>query len=404
MQNALHKVQLRYCAVMKRLGSGCLLLAGMFFFEVSGWAQNSLDMLEKDLNQIDQQHQDASSKNLDTFLSTLATASASPDAVIKLYEDAGGTMPDAAKVKAQYDSETPTERSARVALDQAMLAEFSGTLQLHCGMMRLAALFVDRPQSTTLHDEWIAWLKSAAQLYPQVAVALVDTRRNPENKIPNRNRRGDTDKPDLLDPNMDRDGNSTSHHDDQASAEPVTPPPPQKIDVAADIRSMTMNDSIISSYLGFQDWGQSKQGQWSVSDLPKLYKENVLDPLRQPPTAAALPAWDTYIAMKAAEQSDQDKWTHMDLPALQFERDTDDFASSPSTDKLETLVGIIKANPDHPKVGVWISRVHDMMQAFRDHKPWTPPVNPSDAPAATTPATTATPAPAVPAPASAPAQ
>jgi hypothetical protein len=126
-----------------------------------------------------------------------------------------------------------------------------------------------------------------------------------------------------------------------------------------------MDKSVIGAYLNFDDWGDKEQGKWSVSDLPKFFRSQVLEPLRTPPTAATLPVWDTYIAMKSIDEPDQDKWTGVEYPALLFEKDSDDFASAPSTEKLQTLVELIKANAKHPKVDDWIAQVHDMMKSYR---------------------------------------
>ena len=39
-------------------------------------------------------------------------------------------------------------------------------LQLQCGMLHYAALFVAKPDQEGLQDQWVTWLKSAAQAYP----------------------------------------------------------------------------------------------------------------------------------------------------------------------------------------------------------------------------------------------
>ena len=126
-----------------------------------------------------------------------------------------------------------------------------------------------------------------------------------------------------------------------------------------------MHDSVISKYLGFKAWGDKEQGTWAVSDLPKLYRTNVLEPLRATPTADTLAAWDAYIAMANADEPDNDKWNQVVYPPLQFDRACDDYSVTPGTEKLENLVNLIKANPTFPKVDDWISRVHQLMDDYR---------------------------------------
>jgi hypothetical protein len=321
---------------MKRFA--ILALAAVGLTETAGRAQSSLEMLEKDIEQLKQEHQAQTSKNLDYFFSTLSDASASPQNADKLYLAAGGKAPDPAKVKTAYEHETPTEEAAREAIDQQTMANFDGTLQLHCGMMRLAALFITDPQSPTLQNDWLTWLKNAAQNYPQLATTVVDTRTTPD------------------------DDNGDGHHHHHAE-QPAGGPDP-----TGELRKLSMSQSPISSYLGFHGWGDKDQGKWSVSQVPDLYRKEILEPLRKTPSPATLAAWDVYIAMKNADQPDQDQWTSVDLPALQFDKDCDDFASAPSTEKLETLVGIIKANPDHPLEDQWFSRVQAMLKTFQAQK------------------------------------
>ncbi len=314
---------------MKRCGLGCGVLLGMLFLGNFGRAQSSLDMLEKDLNEVKQEHQEATSQNTDNFLKSLETASATADAALNLYQQAGGELPDATEVQTKYEHETPTEKAARLAKDQTNLSNFAGMVQLHCGLMRFAALQIVKPDLSTLHGDWLAWLKNAVLIYPQL----------------------------------------TGAHK---------------------IKEMTMKDSIISSYLAFQGWGDKDEGGWTVKDLPRFYRRDVLEPLRNPPTAAALPAWDIFIAMKNADEPDPDKWNQVTYPGLAFDRDADDFAIAPSTEKLETMVKFIKANSTHPKADEWIGRVHEMMQAYRAQKAGLP------APASSTPDPNAAPAPAPP--------
>lgn len=346
---------------MKRFA--CVALIGLGWLENASRAQSSLEMLQKDIEQLKQEHEASTTKNLDYFMSALSEASGSPESADKLYLAAGGKPPDPAKVKTAYEHETPTEEAAREAVDQQTMASFDGTLQLHCGMMRLAARFVTDPKSATLRDDWLAWLKSAAQNYPQMAATVSDTRATPD------------------DSNDANGGGHHHHHVDDDSGKP---------NPTAAVRKMTMSESPISTYLGFRGWGDKEQGKWSVSKVPDLYRKQILEPLRASPTAATLAAWDVYIAMMNADQPDQDQWTSVDYPALQFEKDCDDFNSAPSTEKLETLVGIIKANPDHPMVDQWFKRVQDLLKTFQaqkdggapaagDSSPALPPIQP-DAP------------------------
>ena len=150
-----------------------------------------------------------------------------------------------------------------------------------------------------------------------------------------------------------------------------------------------MRESIIGKYLGFKGWADKDQAEWSVRQLPKLYRTNVLEPLRTAPTAATLAAWDTYIAMANADEKDNDKWTQVVYPPLQFDRACDDYAVAPDAEKLEGLVGLIKANPTYPQVDDWIARVHQLMDDYRarhggkattEQSPATAPSTPASSP------------------------
>jgi hypothetical protein len=286
--------------------------------------QTPLDEMEKDLEQVKQEHQDATNQTLMTFLNALQNASASPDAALQLYRQAGGDMPDPTRVTSRYAYETPSEKAARLAQDQANLSSLGKVAQLHCGLMRFAALFLQDPPPPTLQGDWTTWLKGAAQIYLQIAGG-------------------------------------------------------------GELRKVTMKDSPISAYLNFHGWGDKEQGTWTVHELPALYRQYVLDPLRNPVVVAdALPAWDAYIALRSAnEANNPDRWNNEDLPDLQFERGCDDFALAPNTDKLQSLIELIKAHPTYSKVDDWIAKVHDMMQAYKAAHPGS-----SATPASATPPTT----------------
>ena len=151
-----------------------------------------------------------------------------------------------------------------------------------------------------------------------------------------------------------------------------------------DLMQKTLHDSVISKYLGFNLWGDKEQGGWAVRDLPKLYRAKVLDPLRTPPTAATLAAWDAYIAMLNVDEPDNDRWNDVVYPPLQFDRACDDYAIAPSTEKLEGLVNLIKASPTNPNADDWIKRAHQMMEDYRASHGGTPATTQSPATASST--------------------
>ena len=150
---------------------GLVYLAAFILSGLSAQAQNSIDILDQDLNQIKTEHQQASSELVSNFLDQLNAAADSADAAMALYQKAGGKMPDPTPVVTKYDHETPDEKAARDAQDAAKLSALSNVVQLHCGMMKYAALFVIQPDQQGLQDDWLAWLKKAAQLYPQLYAA-----------------------------------------------------------------------------------------------------------------------------------------------------------------------------------------------------------------------------------------
>jgi hypothetical protein len=287
-------------------------LAGsaLFLFQVnSARAQDTVDALEKDLQQIKQNHQDATTQAYQNFLTQLQTALQSPDAALNLYETSGGSLPAGAPVQSSYAHETPHEKEAREAQDAAALANLAIVAQIHCGLLKFAGQMAMTPDQKGLHEDWIAWLKAAPQIYLQL-------------------------KDDGL---------------------------PQ----TKELRKKPVKDSIICSALQFSSWGDKGQGSWTVNGLPEIYRSEILEPLRATPTPDTLTAWDAYISLRAASQPNQDKWNQIEYPSLQFDRGCDDYAITPTVDKLQVLHDIIKANPTHPRFDDMISKLHALVQDYR---------------------------------------
>ena len=340
---------------MRRYGLGWIVWAALVLQGGLALAQNSLDALEDELKEAKQQHQDATSQVQTNFFSQIDAAMGSPDAAVALYQQAGGALPDPSPVVTEHLDETVTEKATRLALDQANLTRLGVLLQLHCGLMHYAALFVVKPDEKGLQADWVAWLQKAAQIYPQLAAPPPAAPPPPD---PNKKKR-DKDK-----------GGGTP------SAPAVNPD---------DLKAKVMRNSIIGKFLGFKSWEDKEQGGWAVLDLPRLYRTNVLDPLRASPTAATLAAWDAYIAMMNVDEKDNDKWNQVVYPPLQFDRACDDYAVEPSTEKLESLVNLIKANPTYPKVDDWIARVRQLMDDYRAQHGGNAAAAQTPAPASSTP-------------------
>jgi len=334
------EILLRGCGLLYSPGMKRFVVIGMVTFVMAGrvGAQTSIDVLESDLKEAKEQHDTAASQTMTTFLSSLAGASQSAAMALDLYKKAGGSLPDAAPVRNHYEYETPSEKAQREAIDSANFESVAIVIEVQCGLMRQAALLTVNPKSTTLQDAWIAWLKTTAEIYPQLA-----------------GRRA--------------------------------------------LKEVAMRDSAISNYLGFRGWDDSEQGRWTVGSLPQLYHDLVLAPLRHPPGPGTLDAWDTYIAMRQADETDKDKWTQQEGPDLDFDRGSDDFAISPSMDKLAALDSIIKANPTDDHLNEWIARMQKMIDIYRrggtttgllpGATPSSPSSEAANVPAAATPGTTA---------------
>jgi len=331
-------------------------------------AQNSLDVLEQDLNQVKQEHQEATSKTVVDLLDQLDAAYQSSTAAVSLYQTAGGTMPEPTPVTTRNAYETPDEKSVRLEQDQTNISNLAYALQMHCGLMRYALLFITQPNQKGLKDDWIAWLKTAAQIYPNL-------------KQKQEQKQDQDEEGKNVVPHGGENGKGGWRAVRQAAAHEAEGP---------DYQNIAVRDSIISTYFGFHGWGDKEQGSWTVRDIPNLYRKNILDPLRVSPSAQTLAAWDAYIAMKNVDQPDNDKWNEVDYPTLEFDRGCDDFAIARSTEKLATLVALIKANPTHPQLDDWIARVHKMMQDYRAQKAGgavAPSTIPSSAPADTSDST-----------------
>jgi hypothetical protein len=315
------------------------LIAGAIFLFHAGYAlaQDTLNEVERELQEATQQHNEDTTKVLSAFFTELDAAMASPDAALALYTKAKGEMPAPVPVVSEHESETATEREAREALDQANLTRLATALQLHCGLMHYAALFALKPDQRGLQDQWVAWLNVAAQAYPQLAP--------PHDASP---------PPSIATPKK--------KHVDEAPPPGIRRPPPF---YPEDLKGRAVRDSIISKYLAFKGWNDKESGGWSIRDIPRLFRTNVLDPLRKTPSQETLTAWDFFIAMADADERDNDRWDDVVYPPLQFDRACDAYTIAPSTEKLEGLVNLIKTNTTYPHVDDWISKVHALVQGYR---------------------------------------
>jgi len=344
-------------------------------------AQDSLKALEDELAQAKQQHDDVTTQSLTNFFSQVDSGMASSDAAVALYVQARSAQPNfippdtdqsgksslestllacgipPSPVRSEHANETASEKDARLALDQANIAKLGIALQLHCGLMHYAALFVAKPDQKGLQDDWVAWLKTAAQIYPQLGMVQQTDDQAPQSRKKKKNH--------------------------QPGANESAQPTPAPSYYPEDMLAKTMHDSIISKFLAFNLWADKEQGGWAVKDLPKLYRTKVLEPLRATPTAETLAAWDAYIAMANVDEPDNDKWNDVVYPPLQFDRACDDYTISPSTEKLEGLVNLIKANPTNPNADDWISRAHQLMDGYRTSHGGAPATTQTPAPSTT---------------------
>ena len=285
---------------MKRL---FLCLGAGYAMAAPSGAQTPIQVLEDDIKQAQVEHAAASSQQMTTFLASLDAAVQSPNAALTLYEQAGGALPDPTPVSKRYTYETPTEKEERLALDQQKLGTLASIAQIHCGLMENAALLVTKPNDPKVTAQWLAWLKNTAAIYPQLT-----------GKLP--------------------------------------------------LKNVTMKDSVISRYLGFHGWGTSDEATWSIELLPSLYRQLVLEPLRNPPTPGVVEAWNTYIAMVQSDDPDSTHFAQVTEPALDFDRAADDFTLRPSMDKLQVIDQIIKSNPTNDQLDKWIARARQMIAVY----------------------------------------
>jgi hypothetical protein len=293
---------LPYSSGMKRIV--VIAVAGVLFAVGRAEAQTSLDVIQDDLKAAREAHDTANTQMMHTFLSTLEAASQSAGTALDLYSKAGGNLPDAAPVRSHYEYETPSEKEQRQEIDAQNFESVAIVIQVHCGLMRNAALLALTPKAPGVQEQWMDWLKTTADIYPQLS-----------------GRRA--------------------------------------------LKDVSMRDSVVSRYLGFHSWGNSEMGGWSVSQLPQIYHDQVLEPLRHPPGPGTMDAWDTYIAMRQADEPDKEKWSQQEEPELDFDRDSDDFTIQPSIDKLAALDAIIKANPNDDHLDEWITRMQTMIDTYR---------------------------------------
>jgi hypothetical protein len=304
-------------------------------------AQSTLDALDQELKEAQQQHDDVTAQNLSNFFSQVDQAMQSTEGSVQLWQSAGGAMPALTGTTTQYSSETASERETREAKDRANVQALGGMLQVHCGLLHYGGQFVTDPKQKGLQDAFNDWLQKIAAVYPQLGASTSDSTSSPGG------------------------GEHKHHHGDAGGggAGAAAPPPPLNF---SELKGKTLKDSPITKYLGFTAAFKDKdQGSWSVKQIPALFKTNILDPSRATPNATTLGNWDIYVAMMQADETDPDKWTTTDYPPFQFERAYDDYSISPNTDKIQTLVQIIHANPTHPGAPDWLTRTKAALDAYR---------------------------------------
>jgi hypothetical protein len=329
---------------MRLYGCGFAVLA-IFLFQGGARAQDMIQTLKQELAEAKQQHQDATSQVSTNFFSQVDAAMADPDSAIALYKLAGGALPDPAPVLTENVDESASEKDARLAVDQANLSHLAIVVQLQCGMLHYAALFVVDPKRAGLHDDWVDWLKKAAQIYPQLGIPP------PSRPLPKDQQQSEWDHK-----KKKEDGGGGG------GGAPATPPAPAPNPL--DPKQISLRDAAITKFLGFKALGDKEQGGWAVKDLPQLYRTNVLDPSRVKPTEDTLSFWTAYIAMLNADEPNNDKWNQEVYPPLAFDRATDDYAISPGTEKLEALINIIKAFPTSPHSEEWADRVNQLIDKY----------------------------------------
>jgi hypothetical protein len=301
---------------MRRLGVALAALAMLGACNISVRADTALDELSKELQDVKDTTQTLSDQSLSDFLSQTLSASQDSNVAFQLYQTAGGSVPDGTPVLSQHAHETTREREAREAQDSVLMGPIALVAQLHCGMLHFAVLYATDPNQKGLHDDWVAWLKSMPQIFTQIK------------------------------------------DDDLKQA-------------GKRLKQMTMKESVIGSYFNFFGWGDKEQAGWSVNDLPRLYRTEVLEPLRATPNADTMAAWDTYISMRNSSEPDSKKWNVVIYPGLMFDRGVDDYTVEPSMEKLQVLVELIKANPACPTVKDMIAKTKDLVGDFRKRHPKT---------------------------------
>jgi hypothetical protein len=356
---------------MKRASIAGFIACGWLWHAGVARAQTSVDALQRELDDVAQQHQEATTQSLANFFSQVDAAMGDSQVALALYQTAGGAMPAPTPVTTQHDIETPTEKATREAQDKANAAPLAGILELHCGMMHFAALFVTDPNRKGLADDFNAWLEKAAQTYPLVI-----------SNAPPVATGGDSGGGAGAGAGEDTHGGH--HHRQNGGGGGGGGGPAFGLN---DVKGKPVRDSIISKYLGFKMWGDKAQGGWSVRQIPQLYRANILEPLRVTPTAATLASWDVYIAMANADETDAEKFASTTYPPLQFDRACDAYAVEPTSEKLEAVLEIIKANPTHPQSDDWLARAKKLIDDYGAKHGGRPAIVDNTAPPAPGPAT-----------------
>ena len=128
-----------------------------------------------------------------------------------------------------------------------------------------------------------------------------------------------------------------------------------------------------------------KEAKWPAGPLSikAIYENFILPPIRTGNLERLGPAWDEYVGYEAAVQramlddAGYTRWAANDLKDLEFQKWLDVLLYSPNRDiGLNEIINLCKSNPQHPRLGQWISQMANLEKQLSK-----PAASPSPSPA-----------------------
>ncbi len=292
---------------IRRILWGWLVL-GLCSGELS--AQTTVDTLENALRDVKRVREQSEKATQEAFLTRLTGAATSGQAARALMKEVGMDLPDPEfppdLPRTDTTLEQRREHQQKVAEAEARVGHIDRCLQAHFQLMRFGYQFATMQAGAVGNPEWESWIKSTASNYGTIR--------------------------------------------------------------AFDLAGQEIGSSKVIRYFQVKELAGKPEAGWSLRQIPQLYREFILTPLREDKNPQLGQAWDQYIAMRSQEMRDADRWRDEEEPWLQFQKQADLFRIAPSDIKLTEIVNLIRRNPQHPRFEQMHGQATELLKVLRERR------------------------------------